>query len=158
LKKADQKGGEIMVRQTMPVEDRLAINDLFIRYATSMDSGDVEGVVGCYTEDAVLTGSSTGDHRGRDAIRAFATRYAEFHARGAQLRHFITNIIVTPEEGGAKVTAYLLTGYSQDGKHERLRPGHYICHVVKIHDEWLFKSRFVAQDSPMGLNVQPVTK
>ncbi|MFS8115365.1 nuclear transport factor 2 family protein [Rhizobium jaguaris] len=143
-----------MVAQALSVEDRLAINDLFIRYATSMDNGDVEGVVGCYTEDAVLLGSATGDHRGHQAIRAFATRYANFHASGAQLRHFITNIIVTPEEGGAKVTAYLLTGYTQDGQHERLRPGHYICHVVKTDGEWLFKSRFVAQDSPMGLNVK----
>ncbi|MBB3459407.1 uncharacterized protein (TIGR02246 family) [Rhizobium sp. BK313] len=142
-----------MVAKALPIEDRLAINDLFIRYATSMDSGDVEGVVGCYTEDAVLTGSSTGEHRGSEAIRAFASRYANFHANGAQLRHFITNIIVTPEDGGAKVTAYLLTSYTQDGKHERMRPGHYICHVVKLDGEWLFKSRFVAQDSPMGLNV-----
>ncbi len=140
--------------QALSVEDRLAINDLLIRYATSMDNGDVEGVVSCYTEDAVLLGSSTGEHRGHEAIRIFATRYANFHASGAQLRHFITNIIAAPEEGGAKVTAYLLTGWTQNGKHERLRPGHYTCHLVKTGGEWLLKSRLVAQDSPMELNVK----
>lgn len=36
------------------IEDRLAINDLFVRYTTALDAGDVETVVGCFTADAVL--------------------------------------------------------------------------------------------------------
>ncbi len=31
------------------VEDRIAIQDLIARYAWALDTGDVEGVVGCFT-------------------------------------------------------------------------------------------------------------
>ena len=34
------------------VEDRLAINDLFVRYTTALDRGDVATVVDCFTADA----------------------------------------------------------------------------------------------------------
>jgi hypothetical protein len=34
------------------VEDRLAIQDLFIRYAFVLDGGDVEGVVSCFAPGA----------------------------------------------------------------------------------------------------------
>jgi len=34
------------------IEDRLAINDLFVRYTTALDAGDVETVVDCFTADA----------------------------------------------------------------------------------------------------------
>ncbi len=30
------------------IEDRLAIEDLFVRYTTALDNGDVDGVVSCF--------------------------------------------------------------------------------------------------------------
>ena len=42
------------------IEDRLAINDLFVRYTTALDAGDVETVVGCFTADAVLESPAIG--------------------------------------------------------------------------------------------------
>jgi hypothetical protein len=30
-----------------PIKDQLAINDLFVRYATALDAGEAETIVGC---------------------------------------------------------------------------------------------------------------
>ena len=45
---------------TTSIEDRLAINDLFVRYTTALDAGDVETIVGCFTEDGLLEARPSG--------------------------------------------------------------------------------------------------
>src|SRR5438067_12858379 len=72
------------------LEDRLAINDLFVRYTTALDRGDVETLVDCFMPDGSLDSPAVGRHAGHAAIRAFAERFARFHERGAQLRHVIS--------------------------------------------------------------------
>ena len=71
------------------IEDRLAINDLFVRYTTALDAGDVETVVGCFTADAVLESPAIGVIAGCEAIRAFASRFAALRKDGTQFRHMI---------------------------------------------------------------------
>ena len=70
------------------------INDLFVRYTTALDAGDVETIVGCFTEDGALESPAVGVYAGRQGIREFAERFARFHERGSQLRHFISNLAV----------------------------------------------------------------
>jgi len=60
----------------LPIEDRLAINDLFVRYTTALDAGDVDTIVGCFTEDGSLESPTVGTYSGRAAIREFAVRFA----------------------------------------------------------------------------------
>ena len=47
------------------LEDRAAIHDLFTRYCCSLDNGEVEAVVDCFTVDAILK-SPVIDISGRD--------------------------------------------------------------------------------------------
>src|SRR5205085_11048130 len=82
------------------LEDRLAIHDLFVRYATALDDGEVETVVACFTADAALESPAIGRIRGEGAIRAFAERFAAWRAAGAQFRHLITNLAVDIDAGG----------------------------------------------------------
>ena len=119
----------------MSIEDRLAIGDLFVRYATALDCGDVETVVDCFTADAALESPVIGIIAGRDAIRAFAERFAAQRTMGVQFRHMITNIAAGIEPGGdrARATAYLLVLITQDGKSRSLPPGRYECEAVKKH-------------------------
>jgi hypothetical protein len=42
------------------LEDRLAINDLFVRYTTALDRGDVETIVDCFTPDGSLDSPAVG--------------------------------------------------------------------------------------------------
>ncbi len=78
----------------LSIEDRLAINDLFVRYTCALDAGEAETVVACFTEDGALVSPAVGSLAGRDAIRAFAERFARFRQNGSQLRHVISNVIM----------------------------------------------------------------
>src|SRR5437764_2208802 len=90
------------------LEDRLAINDLFVRYTTALDRGDVETIVDCFTPDGSLDSPAVGRHAGHAAIRAFAERFARFHERGAQLRHVVSNLTAEIDGDRARATCYLL--------------------------------------------------
>jgi uncharacterized protein (TIGR02246 family) len=128
------------------------INDLFVRYTTALDAGEVETIVGCFTEDGALESPVVGVHAGQAAIRAFAERFARFRERGSQLRHFISNLAVQVDGDAARATCYLLNVITRDGKTEVMAPGRYDCQLVKLNGEWLFKHRLVMLDGEVKLD------
>ncbi len=130
---------------TADLEDRAAIHDLFTRYCCALDNGEVETVVACFTEDAVLK-SPVIDLAGHDAIRAFAGRFAAQRAAGTQFRHMVSNIAVTTDGDRATATAYLLVLISQDRDHRTLPPGRYECDLIRQHGVWRFSRRTVFHD------------
>ena len=132
----------------MSIEDRLAVSDLFVRYTTALDNGEVETVVDCFTADAVLESPVIGRIAGQDAIRAFAGRFAAQRAAGTQFRHMVTNIAATFDPAGerARATAYLLVMISRDGSSRSLPPGRYECDLVKQQGRWRFSRRTVFHD------------
>ena len=136
------------------LEDRAAIGDLFTHYATALDNGEVETVVDCFTEDAVLESPVIGRIAGRDAIRAFAERFAEQRSAGVQFRHLIANIAadLDPDGFSGRATAYLLVLISRDGSSRRLPPGRYECSVVKQAGRWRFSRRAVFHDHAYTLD------
>ena len=138
---------------TGPIEDRLAINDLFVRYTTALDKGDVETIVDCFTSDGSLDSPAVGRHAGHAAIRGFAERFARFNDRGSQLRHVISNLAVEFDGNRARATCYLLNILSRDGKSRLLAPGRYECDLVKSTDgQWRFQRRVVILDHPITLD------
>jgi ketosteroid isomerase-like protein len=138
----------------MSVEDRLAIHDLFVRYATALDDGEVETVVACFTADALLESPAIGRIQGTDAIRAFAQRFAAGRAAGTQFRHLITNLAAEIDPGGqrARATAYLLVMISKDGRHHSLPPGRYEGELAKQGGVWRFTRRVVFHDHDYALD------
>ena len=106
------------------LEDRLAINDLFVRYTTALDPGEVETVVGCFTEDAVLESPAIGVISGHEAIRAFAGRFATQRQGGTQFRHLISNLAAEVKGERASATCYLLVLITRDGASHPLPPGY----------------------------------
>jgi uncharacterized protein (TIGR02246 family) len=132
----------------MSLEDRLAIAELFVRYATALDEGDVATVVDCFTEDAVLQSPVIGTTQGRAAIRAFAEGFAARRAAGTQFRHLVTNIAAEIAASGvrAAASAYLLVFITRDGRSRRLPPGRYQCEAVKKDGVWRFTRRTVFHD------------
>ena len=127
------------------------INDLFVRYTTALDAGEVDTIVGCFTEDGALESPVVGVHAGQAAIRGFAERFARFRERGSQLRHFISNLAVQVDGDTARATCYLLNVITRDGKTEVMAPGRYDCQLVKLNGEWLFKHRLVMLDGEVKL-------
>lgn len=136
----------------MTVADRLAIHDLFVRYAAALDDGAVETVVGCFTADAVLESPAIGRIDGADAIRAFADRFAAQRAAGTQFRHMITNLSAEIDGNRARATAYLLVLISKEGTHRSLPPGRYQCELVKADGAWRFSRRAVFHDHAYELD------
>jgi uncharacterized protein (TIGR02246 family) len=62
------------------IEDRWAINDLLVDYATTTDDHDIDGLAALYTEDAVFQGIA-GQLQGRQAIAEYyEARLASFGA------------------------------------------------------------------------------
>jgi ketosteroid isomerase-like protein len=135
------------------IADRLAISDLFVRYTTALDQGDIETVVDCFTDEAALESPVIGVIAGHPAIRAFAGRLAAQRAGGTQFRHMITNIAVefAPTGDRARATAYLLVFITRDGKSRRLPPGRYECEAVKEGAAWRFQRRVVFHDHDYAL-------
>jgi uncharacterized protein (TIGR02246 family) len=134
------------------MDDRQMISDLFVRYTTALDAGDVETIVGCFTEDGALESPAVGVYAGRQGIREFAERFARFHERGSQLRHFISNLAVQPEGDEARATCYLLTVITRNGKTELMPPGRYDCRLAKVDGQWLFSHRLVVLDGEFKLD------
>jgi ketosteroid isomerase-like protein len=134
------------------VEDRLMINDLFVRYTTALDAGDVDTIVGCFTEDGALESPAVGVYAGRQGIRDFAIRFARFREAGSQLRHFISNLAVQVDGDEARATCYLLNVITRNGRTELLAPGRYDCRLAKVGGEWLFRHRLVVLDHEVALD------
>ena len=133
------------------IEDRFAINDLFVRYTTALDAGDVETIVACFTEDGVLESPMVGEYAGRAGIRAFSERFAAAHQRAVQLRHVISNLAMTVDGDIAHATCYLTNIFTVDGNSQLMPPGRYECELHRIDGDWLFQRRKVILDAPFVL-------
>src|SRR3954469_22000575 len=137
---------------TPSIEDRFGINDLFVRYTTALDAGDVETIVACFTEDGALESPAVGVYSGRQGIRDFAIRFARFREAGSQLRHFISNLAVQVDGDEARATCYLMNVITRNGKTELMPPGRYDCRLAKIDGAWLFHHRLVVLDGEFPLD------
>ena len=133
------------------IEDRFAINDLFVRYVTALDAGDVDTIVGCFTEDGALESPVVGKYAGHAGIRAFSERFAMLPRRGIQLRHVISNLAVTVDGDIARATCYLTNIVTIDGKSQLMPPGRYECDLRRVDGAWLFSNRLVILDAPFAL-------
>lgn len=128
------------------LEDRKQIEDLFSRYMWAIDSGDVDGLVACFTETGALESPAVGSYVGRAAISDFARRFARFRERGSQLRHVISNLIIDTDGDRAKARCYLVVFLTRDGSSRLLGPGRYECELRKVGGQWLFERRVVIMD------------
>ena len=128
------------------VQDRLLIDDLFIRYTCALDAGDVETVVGCFAEHGSLESPAVGKCTGRAAIREFARRFARFRERGSQLRHIISNLRIEVDGDKGSAQCYLVVFLTRNGASRMLAPGSYDCELAKVQGQWLFQRRVVTMD------------
>ncbi len=128
------------------VQDRLMIDDLFIRYTCALDAGDVDTLVACFAKDGSLESPSVGRYAGHAAIREFAQRFARVRERGSQLRHVISNLRIDVDGDRGSAKCYLVVFLTRDGTSRLLAPGTYDCELVKTLGQWLFQRRVVTMD------------
>lgn len=134
----------------VPIEDRLAINDLMIAYCTAVDSlGDVQAVCDVFTADAVFDLSGIGLLRasGHAEIREFFTGVFADMTHHA---HYLTNFAITAYDGDtASARAYIIgMGISRDG-HSVTVNARYHFDTVRTGQGW--KATRYAMDPLMPL-------
>ena len=128
-------------------DEWLAIQRLFIRYATCLDHGDVAGVVACFTGDCALESPVLGTFAGHAGIRDFAGRTARLLAeRHVQFRHVVSNLVADVEGDVATARCYLLDFRTRDGRTDLLSPGEYVCDLRREEGQWRFARRVVMMD------------
>jgi ketosteroid isomerase-like protein len=99
------------------LEDRRALEDALFDYLTAVDAlNDLDGMMTCFTEDAVLdlSGLDLGVFNGAEAIRGF---YTQVFKTMSHHMHTMTNFRVTEySDNDARVYAYVCgMGRSQTG-------------------------------------------
>jgi hypothetical protein len=125
------------------VDDQVAITDTLSHYAWSLDRGDSDGVVECFTP----TGSVITDwgqpvrHEGAAGIRAYyeaAMRSPGFQGR----QHHIRPISFEPSTDGYLVTSYFHIINTIAGESPTLMGiGYYRDYFVKHNGEWLLREK-----------------
>jgi len=100
------------------IEDRLALEDVLKAYCAAVDSlSDMDGLLNCFTEDAVLDlgGINLPRFDGHAGIRQFFT---QVFADMTHHAHFISNFTVARYDGDtAHCTAYVMgMGVARDGQ------------------------------------------
>jgi len=134
------------------IDDRMGINDLFVRYTGALDAGDVDTLVDCFTEDGALVSPAVGAHTGHAAIRTFGERFARFRQNGAQLRHIVSNLTMQVDGDRGHATCYLTVFLTRDGQSRFLPPGQYDCELRKVAGVWRFQNRVVRHDHDYTLD------
>lgn len=133
-------------QSALTAADRVEIHELLARYAWSLDTGDEEGFLACFTPDAELVWEvfeTPGTWRGQAALRRFI---AYFRARpeSAGRQHHVGNVIVTPSAGGARVRAYVLVALrSEEGPHRLHVMGYYEDDCVRGAEGWRLARRVI---------------
>ncbi len=121
----------------VPLEDRLAINDLLISYCTAVDSlSDLDAICDVFTEDADfdLSGIGLPKASGHAGIRAFFVGVLDGMSHHA---HYLTNFAVTAYDGDtASARAYIIgMGRAKDGNEVTVN-GRYYFDVRRTAQGW----------------------
>jgi hypothetical protein len=131
--------------------DWFEVHNLFVRYTTSLDACDADGVADCFIEEAWLESPVLGRFEGHAGIRDFVDRTIKVRdARGGRFRHVISNVRVETEGERGVARCYLLDYLTVGGSTELLSPGEYECEIVRADNAWRFASRIVHMDRPFS--------
>jgi len=74
------------------LSNRMEINDLFARYVTALDVGDVETIVGCFEQDGALEYPVVGVYIVLAKIRRFAAGGRQEEGMGGDFRDWLLNM------------------------------------------------------------------
>lgn len=128
---------------TLPVENILAIQQLYASYNHAIDFGDAEGWADCFTADATFDAQPVGPLKGRDALVGFARNYSQ-NVRG---RHWTNNLVLEETPGGARGTCYLILFRLGEGGAAPWITGIYRDELTREADGWRFTSRTMTSDA-----------
>ena len=129
-----QDGGKLTA------DDLVEIQQLYARYNWALDSGDSQAYAATFTPDGVFN-----NNVGHDAIVKFADT---FHAGiGAHVKHWNTNLMITPSPTGANGQVYLVLVDYATKPPSIFTSATYADELVKTAQGWRFKKRATKGDA-----------
>ena len=139
---------------SLGADDYAEIQRLYARYAWALDSraGNGAAYASVYTPDGEFVYGTT-KTVGRDKL---AVQFGSSRNPSAKVspHHFVTNLMISPTEGGARGSAYVLVVTAGEaGKAPSIAGGTYSDLLVKTGEGWRFKRREIVMDGliPAGL-------
>ena len=126
----------------LSTQDYIDIQQLYARYAQLIDTGDAEGWANTFTPDGVFNNSS----RGHDALVQFVHDWRD-KRRGASLRHWNSNLVVTPSAEGASGSIYMQLLDISTKQPTATASYRYEDVLVKTAAGWRFKTRVLHRDT-----------
>jgi ketosteroid isomerase-like protein len=149
------------------LEDRLAIEQVWAKYAQALDTADPEAYASLFTPDAYLEVDGK-PYKGREAIQGLirdmrkrlGIEQLPADARGRRfgpIRHILSNLIVDVQGDRATSESYW-TEIITSGKDNRgigkppsvLKMGRYEDELVKLNGKWLYSRRIITGDLQMS--------
>jgi len=130
------------------VADRLEIQELMARYSFGINFGDIEGFVGCFSDDAIFE-TPLGTHKGSEALRKYVSSRSE-ERRTRPVRHFVTNLIFTElrEDRATTKSYFFMTRVLKDSDTiQFLTTGTYTDKLRKIDGKWRISHRKIELDT-----------
>lgn len=121
--------------------EKLAIQELFARYAHAIDNLEVEPWVQCFTPDGVLQ-VATRAMRGAAALRG----YAEVHVKEIRCRHMMSNFLYEVRGNEATGQCSMLATLATAGGYKIFAQGRYVDRLVKHDGQWKIAHRRVETD------------
>ena len=123
-------------------DDYIEIQQLYARYNNAIDSGDAEAYAATFVPDGVFN-----TFNGHDALVGFIHRWHDSMG-GANLRHWNTNLTITPTPDGAGGSVYLLLVNVGVRPPTIQAAAKYEDQIVKTPDGWRFKKRVTKNEGP----------
>lgn len=124
-------------------EDRFAIADLCARYAWALDVGDTDGLVACFTEDAVF--DEIVHAEGHDQIRRAVKQVFHDNPLFPGRQHLIGQSLFFADEHGRpdhwRMKSFAHVFALRDVGASLFWTGWYDDLLVKVDGEWLFAYR-----------------
>ena len=141
--------------------DYEGIRQLFARYSQTLDFGDARGFAACFAEGGSLDTSSpeeglSGEHRGHEELRAFATSALEYSA--GYVRHVALNTLIEGDGTSARATSFAIvtrayadapsawSGHDTHTYSTLDTTGMFFDELVKVEEGWLFSRREFRHD------------
>ncbi len=132
-----------------PVEDELAIRGLYARYCWALDTGDTEGYLALFTEDAEAVEESAAHglevRKGREEIRKLVLRFhqrPDFPGHQHQMEQFLfePDPKGRPDHWQVRTYAWATINHPPEPPHLHWC-GHVRDIVAKVGGEWLIAEK-----------------
>jgi ketosteroid isomerase-like protein len=130
----------------LSVADRIAIQDLIARYAWALDTGDVDGLVACFTPDCVVIEEVFEDPdrwEGHAGVRGLGEHYKNSPGFPGR-QHHVSQSIVEGDSERCTVKAFAFVTECRGEPPYTLRfTGYYDDVLLQVKGQWLFHERTI---------------